>query len=154
MTEVAALDRDGKAVAREIKSIVKDDALWLKMDAMLSFLQPITRLSTLMSRDLGESIPFYFIGLWGIQRIWDSQPRDRRRRRLLQPVGRGHLPRGNVDMGRSEAQRMRLDALLAGTPTLVRATGASPTPSPWTPTRSSTTSPRSTSTPWTRPPRS
>jgi hypothetical protein len=60
--------------AAKVKAICMDTANWLKCAALLRFLQPLVSLQTLMSTDIGSVLPFFFIGMYGIQKVWESQP--------------------------------------------------------------------------------
>ena len=63
-----------------MKSTVLDTGNWLKCLSLLRLLEPLTTLSTLMSKDQGDALPFFYIGMHCIEKNYDSKPyRDRRK---------------------------------------------------------------------------
>ena len=70
------MDRDQLATAKKVKTTVLDTANWLKCAALLRLLEPLTVLSTLMSKDQGDAlpVPFFYIGMHCIEKSYDLKP--------------------------------------------------------------------------------
>ena len=68
--EMSYLTTEQKAKANEIKAIITDTANWRKVESLLTFLEPIVDITTLMSTDIGETLSFYYIGMNCITKAW------------------------------------------------------------------------------------
>ena len=81
---------------------------------LLRFLEPITRLSTLMSTDIGEVLPMFWIGMWAIRKQWDSQPYDDDRAKGFEGVSHRFALRANkILYDKWEKHEHSLDAAAA-----------------------------------------
>ena len=68
------LTTEQKGKANEVKAIITDTANWRKVESLLTFLEPIVDITTLMSTDIGETLSFFYIGMDCISKAWKTQP--------------------------------------------------------------------------------
>jgi hypothetical protein len=68
------LTTEQKGKANEVKAIITDTANWRKVESLLTFLEPIVDITTLMSTDIGETLSLFYIGMNCISKAWKTQP--------------------------------------------------------------------------------
>ena len=66
-------DAEPKRAARECKAIVQNTQNWLKAEAIIKWITPLTDLQLLMGRDIGDALPFFYPKMEFIKRLWDKQ---------------------------------------------------------------------------------
>ena len=72
--EMSYLTTEQKGKANEVKAIITDTANWRKVESLLTFLEPIVNITTLMSTDIGETLSLFYIGMNCITKAWKTQP--------------------------------------------------------------------------------